>query len=201
MRLSDTVSGMTTYSPRVERAIKLAAWLHRDQVRKGRISYPYITHLMSLAMMLRDYTDDEDVIIAALLHDALEDTPFTEGELETEFGARIADIVRGVSEWTGDPAARPPFEERRRRYIAQLHAAPHESLLVSLADKIHNLRSMVEEYDGRPDEFLRDFGTIETRVHFYEEISALLHERLQDHPLLASLDDALTEFKTLAVHP
>ena len=60
---------------------------------------------------------------------------------------------------------------------------------------------MVEEYDGRPDEFLRDFGTIETRVHFYEEISALLHERLQDHPLLASLDDALTEFKTLAVHP
>jgi len=122
------------YTPRVERAIKLAAWLHRDLVRKGRISYPYITHLVSIALMLRDYTDDEDVIIAALLHDTLEDTSFTEAELEAEFGTHVLAIVRGVSEWTGDPKERPVFEERRHRYLEQLMGAPRESLLVSLAE-------------------------------------------------------------------
>lgn len=187
------------YTPRVERAIKLAAWLHRDQVRKGRIAYPYITHLMSIALMLRDYADDEDIIIAALLHDALEDTSFTEAELETEFGAHVLEIVRGVSEWTGDPAGRPTFEERRRRYLEQLRDAPRESLLVSLADKIHNLRSMVEEYDGRPQEFLHDFGNTETRLHFYEKIGTILHTRLVNHPLIAQFDDALTEFKAITI--
>ncbi|OGG62196.1 hypothetical protein A3C87_01230 [Candidatus Kaiserbacteria bacterium RIFCSPHIGHO2_02_FULL_49_34] len=186
-----------TYSPRVERAIKLAAWLHRDQVRKGRISYPYITHLMSLALMLRDYTDDEDVIIAALLHDALEDTVFTEAELQEEFGDHVLAIVLGVSEWTGDYAQRPSLEVRRARYVAQLKKAPLESLLVSLADKIHNLRSMVEEYDGRPEDFARDFGKADTRLHFYQEIGTILRERLETHPLLSSFDDALSEFRAL----
>ena len=186
-----------TYTPRVERAIKLAAWLHRDQVRKGRVSYPYITHLMSVACMLRDYTDDEDTIIAAILHDVLEDTPLTEAELREEFGEQVAIIVRGVSEWVDDPKKRPAFAERRKRYVAQLTQAPHESLLISLADKIHNLRSMVEEYDGRIDDFLRDFGNPAPRIAFYEEVQSILQERLIDHPLLAELADALNELKAL----
>lgn len=187
-----------TYSPRVEHAIKTAAWLHRDQVRKGRVAYPYITHLMSLALMLRDYTDDEDIIIGALLHDSLEDTSYTEEQLGEDFGAHVATMVKGVSEWTGNAQDRPPLPERRARYIEALRNAPYESILISAADKIHNLRSMIAEYAGREEDFARDFGNVEDRIAFYDSIAALIRDRLQNHPLVSIFDDVLTEFAVFA---
>ena len=67
------------YSYRIEQAIKAASVLHREQVRKGSVPFPYITHLFAVAMIASDYTDDEDVIVAALLHDTIEDTDYSSG--------------------------------------------------------------------------------------------------------------------------
>ncbi len=187
-----------TYSPRIERAIKTAAWLHRDQIRKGSVAYPYITHLVSLALMLRDYTDDEDIIIGALLHDTLEDTAYTEKQLEIDFGARVAEMVKGVSEWTGAVADRPQLLERRVRYLDALRTAPYESILISAADKIHNLRSMIADYTGREGDFARDFGGVEERIVFYEQLATLISERLQEHPLVPIFSGTLREFAVFA---
>ena len=71
------------YSYRVEQAIRAAAVLHNGQVRKGVSPYPFITHLVAVAFLLSDYSNDEDTVIAGLLHDTLEDTDYTPEELET----------------------------------------------------------------------------------------------------------------------
>ena len=71
-----------SYSYAIEQAIRAASVLHKDQIRKGSVPYPYVTHLFAVAMIVSDYTSDEDTIVAALLHDTLEDTDYTEEELE-----------------------------------------------------------------------------------------------------------------------
>ena len=65
------------YTYKVEQAIKAAALLHVEQLRKGAIQLPYVTHLMAVMLIVRDYTGDETTLVAALLHDTLEDTDYT----------------------------------------------------------------------------------------------------------------------------
>ena len=77
------------YSYRVEQAIRAAAILHKNQLRKGSAPLPYITHLVAVAMIAGDYTDNEDVIVGALLHDTLEDTDYTSTELQEDFGGQL----------------------------------------------------------------------------------------------------------------
>ena len=86
------------YSYRIEQALRAATILHKDQVRKGSVPIPYVSHLFAVAMIASDYTDDEDVIIACLLHDTLEDTDYTAQDLEEDFGGAIRELVEAVSE-------------------------------------------------------------------------------------------------------
>ena len=86
------------YSYRIEQALRAATILHKDQVRKGSIAIPYVSHLVAVSMIAIDYTDNEDVIIACLLHDTLEDTDYTKAELEDDFGGVVREIVEAVSE-------------------------------------------------------------------------------------------------------
>ena len=86
------------YSYKIEQAIRAAAVLHKDQVRKGDMPFPVITHLISVAMITSEYTEDEDIIAAAFLHDAVEDTDYTVEELQEDFGGNVRDIVEGVTE-------------------------------------------------------------------------------------------------------
>ena len=85
------------YSYRIEQAIRAASVLHKNQLRKGSMPFPYITHLVATAFTLMDYTDDEDVIIAALLHDTLEDTDYTIDELQEDFGGKVRELVEAVT--------------------------------------------------------------------------------------------------------
>ena len=87
-----------SYSYRIEQAIRAAAVLHKDQVRRGQTPFPYITHLYAVATLVADYTEDENVIIAALLHDSIEDTDYTPDELKDDFGGEVMDLVLGVTE-------------------------------------------------------------------------------------------------------
>ena len=86
------------YSYAIEQAIRAASVLHKDQVRKGQVPYPYMTHLYAVALIVSDYTDDDDTIVAALLHDTLEDTDYEEKELEDDFGGGVRDIVVSLTE-------------------------------------------------------------------------------------------------------
>lgn len=184
------------YSYKIEQAIRAAAVLHKDQVRKGEMPFPVVTHLISVAMIVSEYTDDEDTIAAAFLHDALEDTDYTATEMEEDFGGNVKEIVEGVTEPQREHSGeRVPWEQQKRAYIENLKKAPEASLLICAADKIHNMRTMVEDYYEDHSRFLADFGgKLERRIEVFTEISNVLNRRLKS-PILSEFNHVFEEYK------
>lgn len=123
----------------VLRAADMAARWHVDQRRKGIAAEPYINHLLEVASLVTEATGGThpDVVIAALLHDAVEDQGVTLGTLAAEFGQRVADIV---SEVTDDKFL--PKAERKRLQVANASHKSREAKLIKLADKTSNLRTI-----------------------------------------------------------
>lgn len=169
------------YSYNIEQAIRAATVLHNGQTRKGKSPYPYISHLIAVAFILRDYTNDEDIIVAALLHDTLEDTDYSPEELETDFGKKVRTIVEGVTDVQKHERSQYTWKERQEQYFKAVSLAPLESLYISAADKIHNMRSIVEEYNDDTEAFGRQFGTsFDDVAAKYDKLKVLLHDRLKN---------------------
>ena len=124
------------HSQRLDDAIAFALDAFRHTVRKGT-RVPYMTHLLSVMCVVGEYGGDEDQMIAAVLHDWLEDIEGADEALLTErWGPRVALLVRGLTDATTRP--KPPWKARKLDYLAHLRGAPHELKLVSAADKLHN---------------------------------------------------------------
>jgi (p)ppGpp synthase/HD superfamily hydrolase len=139
----------TPLTERFDRALLYATHVHGGQVRKGT-AVPYIAHLMAVAATVLEYGGAEDVAIAALLHDAVEDQGGEPrlADIRNRFGARVAEIVRACSDSVANTSAGEPKEDwhlRRVRYVAHLASADEATLLVSLADKVHNARSILRD--------------------------------------------------------
>lgn len=187
------------YSYRLEQAIRAAAVLHEAQRRKGRIALPYITHLAAVAWLVSDYTKDENTVIAAWLHDVLEDTAYTAAELEEDFGEAVRRIVESVSEPSGPGGRKPSWQERKAAYLEQLKTGPEAALIIAAADKIHNMRSIVEEYHDDHAGFMRDFGgSLEERALRYQDLSNLLNRRLSSD-IIAEFNHVYSEYKNFLV--
>lgn len=183
------------YSYAIEQAIRAASVLHKDQVRKGSVPYPYITHLFAVAMIVSDYTSDEDTIVAALLHDTLEDTDYTPRELEDDFGVHVRDIVVSITPPAPESYDVKAKEEQKKAFLKLLKNASEEALIVVAGDKIHNMRSIVEEYYDNHSAFIADFGTsLEDRLLVYQEISNTLNRKLKN-AILAEWNSVFTEYK------
>ncbi|WP_157973467.1 HD domain-containing protein [Tropicimonas sp. IMCC34043] len=125
---------------KLSRALVFAAEAHRNQRRKGAAQEPYIDHLIEVMNLVGEATGgaDVDLMIAALLHDAIEDTGVGAAELEARFGARVARIVVENSD---DMSLSKP--ERKQRRLASIAGKPVDSRMVKLADVISNLHSVV----------------------------------------------------------
>ncbi len=135
-------NGQPLLSEQFDRAFLLASHLHRRQRRKG-LPVPYLSHLLSCAAFVMEAQGDEDEICAAVLHDAVEDQggmPIFE-KIKAEFGERVAQIVLDCSDTTTYP--KPSWKERKSKYIEHLKSATTSARLVSLADKVHNLHSLL----------------------------------------------------------
>jgi GTP pyrophosphokinase len=182
------------YSYRIEQALRAATILHRDQVRKGSMPIPYVSHLCAVAMIAADYTADEDVVIGALLHDTLEDTDYTPEELQDDFGGDIREIVESLTEpANGDQ--RLSWREKKQAYAKKLRDASEKALIIAAADKIHNMRAIVEEYYGDHPRFLADFrGTLEDRLLMYQEISNALNRKLKND-IIHEFNHVFEEYK------
>jgi (p)ppGpp synthase/HD superfamily hydrolase len=131
--------------PRFLRAFAFAAEKHRGQTRKAS-TIPYIAHLMGVASLVLEFGGDEDSAIAALLHDVVEDcggVPILK-EVRRRFGARVAKIVDGCTDAYTVP--KPPWRERKETYIRHLKTADAGTRLVSAADKLNNVRSIIADY-------------------------------------------------------
>ena len=188
---------MANPTERLAAAFGLAAELHAAQTRKGS-DIPYVTHLMAVAGLVGEYDGTEDDMIAALLHDAVED----QGGLETLehirklFGDRVAESVEACSDAFEVP--KPPWRERKERFITAVHSAPHGVKLIVAADKLHNMRTLIRDLRMHgPDVWLRFTKGEEGTLWYHREMVGAL-EAAWDHPILIELRDALRELEETA---
>jgi (p)ppGpp synthase/HD superfamily hydrolase len=123
----------------VLRAADAAARWHVHQRRKGAAAEPYINHLLEVAMLVAEATagEDPDLVIAALLHDAVEDQEVPLAMIHEAFGRKVAELVEEVTD-----DKRLPKEERKQRQIANAPGKSPQAKMLSLADKISNLRAI-----------------------------------------------------------
>lgn len=180
-----TTSNRLPLTRRLREAINIACKLHLNQVRKADENLPYISHPFSVAWILSSYTDDEDTIIAGLLHDVLEDVPgYYYDDLQKDFGTAVAGIVREMSEdkdpnLAGDDAA--TWVYRKEKYLEGLQHHSEKALMVCAADKIHNLQAMIESHKKQGDSLWDKFNApADRKIWFYEEILKILQRRLNN---------------------
>lgn len=168
-------------SDRFDEAVRYAIHLHRAQVRKAT-SIPYVTHLFAVCGLVLEDGGTEDEAIAAFLHDGPEDQggEAVLDEIRARFGTEVAGIVSDLSD--AMPAlgqAKAPWRERKEGYLQHLAAASSSVLRVSLADKLHNARSILVDLraDGEAvwDRF--NAGRAE-QAWYYGELLAIFERRL-----------------------
>jgi guanosine-3',5'-bis(diphosphate) 3'-pyrophosphohydrolase len=142
-------SGLMTLN--LDRALRWAATCHHGQQRRGS-GAPYVIHVVAVAWILDRLGFDEDVIIAGLLHDMVEDTAATLDDVRARFGPDVAALVDHTSEVKRDAEGRKrPWIDRKRDHLAALAGAPAKARAVVLADKLHNLVSIAADLaEGQP---------------------------------------------------
>jgi len=181
-----------TLTPRLIRAMNTAAVNHRDHVRKGS-GIQYIAHLMAVHHLVAQYTDDEDVQIAALFHDTLEDVPerYSEQDMRREYGDRVTDLVLHLSK-----RELPGWRARADAYLHHLeHDAPDEAVLISAADKLHNLMSILADHAAQGDALWGRFNSGRAQQEWwYGEVHRVVEKRLPGHPLARRLGELVSSF-------
>lgn len=189
---------------RISAAFALAALVHEKQKRKST-DIPYISHPMAVAAQVSVWGGSEDQFIAALLHDVVEDggaqyMPV----IEEHFGKHVLDLVMACSDAApqrGQPKG--AWIERKEKYIANLRSAADEVLLISAADKWHNLASILADAKQLGevvfDRFIRqDFERTDKKkmvFWYYKELLAVYRER--NVPVVVELENLLSEIENV----
>jgi len=191
-------------STRFDHALLFAAQVHREQDRK-KSGIPYLSHLLGVASIVMDYGGDEDMAIAALLHDAVEDhggRPMLK-VIEQIFGPRVAKIVDGCTDsYVSDAKKKEPWEKRKIRYLHRVRHEDGETRFVSAADKLYNARAILRDlrYDG--DLAFARFTAPKAKTLWYYRslvreyrLGGVTH-RLK--PLIDDLDRVVTEIEHMS---
>ena len=156
---------------RLQRAFQYAAEKHKGQTRK-QSAVPYLSHLMAVASLVLEAGGDEDMAIAALLHDVVEDCGGMPRlrEIRKQFGARVAKIVEGCTDSFTEP--KPEWIERKKDYLREVKHADRETRLVSASDKLHNVRTILADYRQDGEAIWRRFnGKKEGTLWYYRALS------------------------------
>ncbi|MGA2965783.1 MAG: HD domain-containing protein [Terriglobales bacterium] len=157
--------------PRLQRAFRYAAEKHAGQTRKQSV-VPYLSHLMAVASLVLEAGGDEDMAIAALLHDVVEDCGGMPRlrEIRKRFGARVAKVVEGCTDSFGEP--KPEWVERKKDYLREVKYADVETRLVSASDKLHNVRTILADYRQHGEAIWQRFnGGREGTLWYYRALS------------------------------
>jgi (p)ppGpp synthase/HD superfamily hydrolase len=185
-------------SKRLISALGYAAHLHSCQIRK-RTERPYIGHLLGVASIVIEYGGEEDLAIAALLHDAVEDQGGLPRlrEIRKKFGKRVAHIVDGCTD--NYTETKSPWLERKRAYIARVAGEDHEVRLVSAADKLSNARETVHELRLHGDSVFERFAGRKSGTLWYYRELINAFRLAGSNPLIEELDRVVTEMENLCI--
>jgi (p)ppGpp synthase/HD superfamily hydrolase len=178
---------------RLEQSILLATKAFSGITRKGT-DIPYVTHLFCVMANVAEHGGDEDLCIAAVLHDYLEDIPGSSvSQLAAQFGDRVAGIVLAVSDSTVLP--KPPWRDRKERFLARLGGESEDVKLICAADKLHNVRSLLRDLKRDGISTLDRFsGGRDGTLWYYTQVVKVLSEGW-DHPLCDELILVVQEFE------
>ncbi|MEO1428355.1 MAG: HD domain-containing protein [Cyanobacteria bacterium J06633_8] len=183
---------MTKLTTKFEQALIYATQLHANQTRKVD-KIPYISHLMSVSALILEAGGSEDEAIAGLLHDAIEDQggKATREQIRDKFGEQIVEIIDGCTE--SDITPKPPWKERKIQYIENIRNGSDSVKLVSLADKLHNARSLLIGYRNKGDKLWDYFsGSKEDKLWFYREL-LVIYQQSYDNFMTVELERILRE--------
>jgi (p)ppGpp synthase/HD superfamily hydrolase len=159
-------------------AVRFAADAHSGQFRKGS-RVPYLVHPLNVAKILIDYGCSEDLAIAGLLHDTVEDTEVTLEEIRTIFGDAVARLV----EFATEPAKLWTWEKRKQHTLSLLTTGETPGLLLSVADKLDNIRSIRSDLELNGDLAWERFKRPrEKQRWYYQSLSRIFDARLVDSP-------------------
>lgn len=167
----------------LNKAILFALKAHDGQTRKGSPT-PYILHPLEVAAIVSTMTIDDDILAAAVLHDTVEDTDVTLAQIQEEFGERIASLVAFESENKREHlSAESTWKIRKQETIDHLKQASLDVKMITLGDKLSNIRAICRDYQALGEELWQRFNQKNKAEHewYYRSIANCLLE-LKDYP-------------------
>lgn len=170
--MDNTAWGKEVKQSMIKKAAEFAKRAHDGVYRKGT-QIPYITHPMETAAIVTAFTNEPEMIAAALLHDVIEDAGATKEELEEKFGSRVAFLVESESE---DKSR--SWMERKGTTVEHLKSATRDEKILALADKLSNIRSTVRDYLVLGDEVWQRFNQKDKEMQgwYYKGVAEALKE-------------------------
>lgn len=194
--MMDSTQNTVQLTERFEQALIYANRLHADQVRKLS-GVPYISHLLSVAALVLEDGGTEDEAIAALLHDAIEDQggEATRQIIYEKFGASVVDIIDGCTESSDVP--KPAWKQRKLQYLQQIQSASVSVRRVSLADKLHNARSLVMDLRLRGNVAWNYFNASPQEVLWFYQSLLQVYQTAGTDAMTEALQMMALELETL----
>ncbi len=190
------------YTEKIKKAINLAIKTHeidQKQKRKGK-DVAYISHPLIVGLLLSRAGADEDVIVAGILHDTIEDSlrekKVTSKMIQEGFGGRVADLVGSVTE-----SKNLPWKQRKQEVIEKIKNFSESSLLLKSADVVANVSEIIDDYNQNGHKEFEEFSAPEpkkenTLGQFLNVMSAIL-ERDYNNPLKNDLETSVIELKKI----
>lgn len=188
---------MQSVFERYDAALTLAARAHRSQTRKGS-DIPYVVHPVHVSVLLIRHGFPQDVVLAGLLHDIVEDQNVSPREIETQFGSAVAEMVTALTERKVEDGTKRPWEVRKAEALEQLRAASDGAVAVKAADLLHNARSLAQllRREGPSIWACYSRGPRQS-VGQYRSVVSLARERLGSHPLVQEAEEAITDLESV----
>lgn len=178
---------------KILKAIEFATKVHWGQKRKGK-EMSYISHPLSVGLLLASAGAEEDVIIAGILHDTIEDTETTYEEIEKLFGKKVADLVNDVTE--KDKSL--PWKERKEIALEELKVVGGESVLLKTADVLQNMDEQIADYKVLGDKMFERFNAgKKDQLEKYIKLVEVIRRRKFENLLLPPLEKRLLEIQSL----
>ncbi len=187
-------AAMKQQTKKMKEAIQFATHAHQGAVRKGT-GIPYIVHPIETMELVASMTDDEDVIVAAVLHDVVEDTACTLDEIQQHFGKRVASLVSLESEDKREGQNKTAtWKIRKQEALEREKTAPREAKMIMLADKVSNMRSSLQDFRKEGDHIWAKFNMKDKKEQewYYRSVADVLVE-LKDETIYQEYLEMLEE--------
>jgi (p)ppGpp synthase/HD superfamily hydrolase len=184
---------LDAYSQRYDAALVLAARAHRSQTRKGS-DIPYVIHPVHVSVILIRHGFGEDVAIAGLLHDVVEDQDVPLARIEAEFGPAVAEMVAALTEKKKEAGRPRPWEIRKQEALADAEQAGLDAIAVKAADALHSTRQMAADLRREGAAMWGSFSRgPDKTLWYYQSVAEVVGRRLGPHPLAAELEAAVRD--------